>query len=506
MNRQYRVMVVEDEQIILKDIVNEIKKLDLGFDEIFEASNGRDAFNYFCVHKPDLIITDIKMPVLDGLSLIEEIRMIDKDVPIIILSGYNEFDYAKKALKYDVEDYLLKPIEVDLLEKTLLEIIAKVNRNRMKDEQDDLIAALHEAPSLNHNFGDSELIVYCVGVGNLYNHVISKDTLKLWSAIDLNEVLNKAKISKRWILNARVPNKRYIVIDCHFESVEEVMKRVNDVLIEWISNNTLNIIYWHKAIGIHDLNRITKNLSNVLDMNQVIGHSQIICVDSHTCQKSMNKVERHIIKKFKEMVDKKSSEGIKNALFEFVKSSSENCLSQLRVESTLLYFVKYVYQSYQANLDLIEAELRIRKILYHAKNLYTTRFKIWNVISEGISEIDITKVSSEEVVYYIEDYMRRHFNEDVALDELARRFNFSSTYLTRIFKKFKGESPMKFLIQLRIDEAIKLIVSNPEMDIKDIAERVGYFDSHYFSRIFKRKVGQTPSEYRVKNVQKNPLG
>ncbi len=109
--KTYNILIVDDDSIVRQGIIAEIDKDDLGIDSIWEAENGEQALEIFKSKKTvDLIITDIKMPKLDGVGLVKEVKKIDADIPMIIISGYNDFDYLRQAIRYGVNDYLLKPI------------------------------------------------------------------------------------------------------------------------------------------------------------------------------------------------------------------------------------------------------------------------------------------------------------------------------------------------------------------------------------------------------------
>lgn len=244
-----KIIVVEDEELILNHIVKNIQLTRLGVIIVGKAQNGMQAMELIEEHSPDILLTDIQMPVLNGLELIKHVALNYPYLKTIIISGYSEFEYAKQAIKYGVTDYLLKPLELD----------------------------------------------------------------------ELREALQKIKIS------------------------------------------------------------------------------------------------------------------------------------------------------IEAEMDSFKSKFSLSQTGNH---------------------------SPEEIVTIVSHFIKEHFNQEINLNSLANHFNFNASYLSKLFKKYYHETPVKYLLNLRINEAKHLLHSQPELEIKTIGELVGYPDQFYFSRIFKQLTGKCPSEFR----------
>lgn len=127
--RNYTVLVVEDEPIILQDTINEITNSEMNFQVIGTASNGLEALHMYKELKPDVVFTDIQMPVMNGLQLTKELKELDPDLYIVILSGYSDFEYAQQAIKLGVKEYLLKPLDAEELTVLLKNFIHLLTKN-----------------------------------------------------------------------------------------------------------------------------------------------------------------------------------------------------------------------------------------------------------------------------------------------------------------------------------------------------------------------------------------
>ncbi|HBY71772.1 MAG TPA: DNA-binding response regulator, partial [Lachnospiraceae bacterium] len=127
-NRTYKVVVAEDEIPILDNLVGKIKSLPLPFTIVGTATNSLDALDLIKEHKSDILITDIRMPIMDGLELTKEAKQVNPSLKIVIISGYSEFEYAQQSIRYGVTDYLLKPIKIETLEETLQNICRNLEK------------------------------------------------------------------------------------------------------------------------------------------------------------------------------------------------------------------------------------------------------------------------------------------------------------------------------------------------------------------------------------------
>ncbi|MED1945548.1 MULTISPECIES: response regulator [Brevibacillus] len=139
----YKVLLVEDERMIREGLKTLIEKGTSGFVVMAEAENGKDALHYLRTEMPDLIVTDIRMREVDGLALIGKIREMYEELPIVIISGYGDFHYAQKALKYKVSDYLLKPIDRLELVSTLAKIRQGLDRKKKVQEEENTVDGSH---------------------------------------------------------------------------------------------------------------------------------------------------------------------------------------------------------------------------------------------------------------------------------------------------------------------------------------------------------------------------
>ena len=167
------------------------------------------------------------------------------------------------------------------------------------------------------------------------------------------------------------------------------------------------------------------------------------------------------------------------------------------MEKNILQILRFLIErgQFRSVPDTVHLEYQLQEKLFPVHKMEEMKEQIWDML-EGYISFEFEEEKSETLVQWVESYIDKHYAEDITVEDLSRIFHFNGTYLTRVFKKHKGESPVKYIIGVRMNKAIELMKTQKDMDLKQIAELVGYVDSHYFSRIFKNRTGKTPSEYR----------
>ena len=226
-NSEFYALIVEDEPIILNNIIRKVEKAPANIHVIGEAQSGIEALELLHQLHVDILITDIEMPGMNGLELIRQVREQYPDIRIIILSGYSNFEYARTALRYGVEDYLLKPIDQDTLSTLLDEIYFHLDKERKINAQKTLSIALNNTieSEIPHIFTKSKFVLFYITIGNL-PHLASDFTLfsdkqisSLWEKIDFNECYqSNSDIQDLWLIREHSPIQKFRV--CEIFSVK----------------------------------------------------------------------------------------------------------------------------------------------------------------------------------------------------------------------------------------------------------------------------------------------
>lgn len=528
--KKRRVLIVDDEMLVRVGLKTSINWEENGYQIVGDARNGKEALEMFSAFSPDIVISDISMPQMDGLAFIEKLHELSKDVITIILTHYENFDYAKKAIDLEVSDYLLKS---DLTEENLLKTL---NSAVLKHDKhfEKLDSDLKKEKNTNIDFVLSE---------NIKQNIVS---------LFENEILNEEEID---ILNTTFSGSCFCLAGCsiidfiqdeknEYLQANKSIEMVQNLICEILSDNPSFkcILYYKKAFIIlfnfmddseekrmsfyHLLNIVRKNIKQFFNFYMTIGISGIhrnISSLELSYRESQSAIENcfynnlyisffnkelelkamtenseefsesaesimHIFKKY--LKDKNSTEFL-DFLKKFgseIKLTGNTKLGRFVVSSLLKELKKY---------DILQSDTKYLSYndFYHFDLLYEY---IRNCISQ--SNYGSKAFENNNHSYAIKkclDYINDHYTENIALTDLADHIEMSRSYLSFLFKKETGYSFSRYLMKKRVDTSKNLLTSTQEK-IYLVAEKVGFDNPYYFSKVFKEQTGFTCKEYREK--------
>ncbi|XEC95702.1 response regulator [Paenibacillus tarimensis] len=480
----YRVMIVDDEPLVTCGIARLIDWKSKGFTIIGEAFDGLSALQTIREQKPDVVISDIRMPGLDGIELLDRLQEEAIEAEVILVSGYAEFAYAQQAIKLGAFDYLLKQIDKAQLLKTIERLKEKLDKKKQEAKEFDLL--------LNDLF-------------------------------DLFEPVNKIKIHN-FLLNKgydfSYPHYRFI--SCLYPS--ETATGLSDVAPY---GNEMNVIPFRTG-----QNKLSY-LINYDELNKPIGFLDFISDQSNDCLNvgisGTGVYSTPIAKLYQEsdialfsvfsqpesrIIEYKESElpaeltksiwSIELAIKEQKQETihrrldelSEECVSQRlyidHVSNVYNQIVSLIYKYYSDSYTASEVEY---SNYYQIVRQYCSIKQMFDSVKAvfGSAQADLP-VSSEQARRIIED-IDANFTEDISLNQLAKKYKVSLGYISGLIKKETGKTYSDYILNKRLSLATELL-SDPLLSIHEIVQRVGYKDYFHFNKLFKKHFGITPSKYR----------
>ncbi len=521
----YSIVLVDDESQVRKTIISCIPWNDLGFEIIGEAENGLEAIDIINEKSPDLVITDIKMPYLDGLDLIKTIKETNPALSVIILSGHDEFSYAKSAITLGVDEYVLKPINKD----EIIELLKKIKTNL-----DAKFKRVNDEIELN----------------KLYNFVIPQLKQQLINEIYLGKYKeNKQKIAQ-YDLSQNSDYFMCVVIDTDVEKDNLILLKFNQVLdnlfdqstsiIKSILNNQIVLLFSYKCKGDRVLEkrlfekRVFKRVDDIKSyltfytkVEFFIGISQITTNFSDLdkayiqCNIALNYKPYYAEESIFYIKDLESenlisiSEDSSNTLIEHLLTSiklssasdveselntlfqSETRLNPNEVQKLLYRIISALSNltiSYQLELDKysslfsqIDNLKTLSKIVPFLKNICVS-------INEDISDKrDSSNVKFVEKAKLLIE--KNYSDKDFNLDSICETLGVSNSYFSSTFKK---ETKIAFTNALTLERIkhSKPLLESGEYKTYQVSDKVGFSDSNYFSFCFKKLEGISPTAYR----------
>lgn len=524
----YRVVIAEDEPLARQALIAAIPWADHGMTVIAEAANGQEAWDAYRSCKPDLIITDIRMPVMNGLELIERIRKHDRSTKIVVLSCLDEFDRVRKAFTLGISDYISKlTMTTDEMQHLLsrisqeMALVPEVEK-RPADSLDQLQLKenLLKDFMFRSRFTVQEFMLFAGDMGWRLDPA-SPMLLCLIEIDDYSQLLERfkddygllTKMSMLNVLDELIGNcavgeviydqhNRYIVMfssrkqqgrEQLLGELHDALERIRFAFADYFGT-TLTIGVSEVYTGYANLNVMYRESRSALRRKFVIGAGQTIDALADAEDALRKEAERAFAEMLNgwHMAHPQLEQQLRASIYEYLKMDEWEqgpvidffqLLLQIPIQVLKLQR-EHVWDHFQH----YSSRLRQAKSLREACETFTEYAHRTMQLREA------SPVWSREVMQAIR-YMEREYREEVTLNKLSVHVKLSANYLGALFKKETGFSPIEYLIQYRIAKA-KELISETDHRTYEIAEQVGISDYSYFSRMFKKMVGKSPSEYR----------
>ncbi len=522
----YKVMIVDDEMLVRIGVKALINWEDLGFEIVAEASNGQTAFEKYVALKPDLVITDIKMPKQDGLWLANKIKEYDSNTEIIFLTCYDDFSYAKEAIKLKVSGYILKAeMEEEELKKILTDkkkkldasvgqaIDTQSNKLRMRNHQEYLLGLLLSGNRSN------ELIQEEFEKAN-----VEWNTRKYCFALfDFRSSLKNDKNSEYQISNIIVACLDLIMNKFHDEEMEIfskqfgksitcfiMAKNANDIKIKKCIDNLQSSIKQYFNIEFKSANSpITDSIEEARKYRDWIFEASDYLFyledGEHLTKETMSRqsdsvfiYDTSFVKEFCQYIEDSDSDAIYRKMDMLEELLDKQRGNSLEVKLELSHMINDIFKRFDSCFQDDNDVFTFQKKVINAEELKEVieiiREFLNNVITENsISRADNTDILIKRAVQHIND----HYDKKITLDDIAGYVGISKYYFSVLFKKEKDITFSSYLNTVRIEKA-KQLLKNPQITINDVVYEVGFNDPQYFSKTFKKYVGMTVTEYRGK--------
>ena len=508
----YKVIIVDDEKQIVDGLCKMIKWSEFGFEVCATARNGMEAIQIIKSHKADLVMTDVRMPIMDGLKMLEYVRKnISEDMEFIILSGFSEFQYAQKALQYNVKSYILKPIDEAELYGLLIDIKNILDEKeirkslKIKSYINDFIAG--------EQSDNKEMMLKNEEVYGLRYVAIERhrdiDALGLYSDDQKCGDLSKCIADKIGEANMQFVlrhdrNMCHMVVGqsllSSFEyDVKHLAMSISEFLWKGKSLQT-DILIGKKVSGFRNLYESVQTISNCRNKLFYKEKASILIYDD---------IKEEIFCKIYEdngAVIKIISAFRKNDMDRLVKSVEQLIehfqslqvvpeIALMHLDSIMASIIQILSERTDDISDVIEYYSTYKKIQNKANIFELSRMVIDFCLFSNEFSLNNHKKDNVGVVVKVMRYVDENYSEPLKISDIAERFFVNPAYLGQQFARKKGCSLNHYINTVRIEKA-KELLANTNGRIYEIALETGYDDPNYFSSKFFEYTGQTPSDFR----------
>lgn len=493
-----RVMIVEDEPPTLRRIAGMIEKIDSEFFVAATALNGRAALEKMDEMRIDLVITDIRMPVMNGLELMDKIRESDPDVMIVVLSGHQDFEYAHHAMRAQSIDYLLKPMSEQAMRELLARIKSQhrqLNRERLKKS---IAIQLNksEAGAPQREAQDTvEVCLFCAGGFPFDDDAEMSPAADFWMTRSLENLAEEAGVTGfRWEFMGSTPVERILIFQDESKADGVcAMKRLHESLLGAMP---VSCACFGERIELSRAGGALKRLRRALQENIRIGRSDFITVDDFGPAQEPAEDDEAARKLASWLASERGGQESYILSELFVRMEREGW-PQRRILDLFLGASGLMERS--GKDDAREAARHYQTVLTDvvctALSMEEVKDAVFSLALP--SPPNTAEGKQADVVQAIEKYLRGHYGEHITNQTLAAEFGYVPSYISVLFRQKYRLSPSEYLTQIRMDEAKKLIRDHPDMLIREVSERVGFKSQHHFSRIFKKSEGVRPTSYQL---------
>ena len=520
----YKVLIVDDEVLVRIGLKNTIDWESIGFTVIGEASNGEQGYAQYLKLEPDVVITDIKMPKKDGLWLTEKIHKEHKSTRILVLTCYDEFHYARTALKNGATDYILKS---EIVDDELIELMINiktsldeeglsnpdasrkvVNHNAIKRSLlNDLIKVKFQLdPKIQERFTQQHFELEDTKYMFLYleNKMNGAENSKQISETAINLFIDQLNLKNiAYLFNGYMDEHLFLIAsnELSLTLIHRILNAVQNGVNQYFGI-TLNFLYTNAFGEYAEMKTQHEKLVERVELlyyaskdKPIIDNIDHIKILSANNQLLKNEYMPRLI----EAIGQESLPLAQTVFLDIFKVYTEKNYTPRMLKLLITQMFGELYNVFQYVFDAPEVTLSYST--FHESVLKTTHIEglkeiVMHLLGKIVHELRyIHKHQSRHVIKRAINFIEHNYDQNISLEDVAKVINLSKQYVCNIFKKETGQNLSTYINQIRIEKAKQLLL-NPANSNKDIYAMVGYSNQQYFTRVFKKTTGMTTSEYK----------
>ncbi|MBP3359987.1 MAG: response regulator [Clostridia bacterium] len=484
----YKVLVVDDEHITREGIASIISE-ESGCEVIGTCANGIEAFDFIKTNKPDIVITDIRMPGLDGFGLIEKVRDCYPETKFILLSGYAEFEYAKRAVKFNVNNYILKPADEEELNNELKILADEITRDREKKRQYEI--SLYEAEQMKRKFSEFQLghfideRYYADDLNDGFRNFLEEENGLglIWLCGEQDKICD-------FLSGSVLPNENLIVTNIK-----------NDVIIICKNDLLQNIKNAYEKSSVAD--GFAFIIHGGISASEITG----VCMDISEHKNIFTENKLYFHNGFMQLGEK--YESLVSRIIKIIDSADFDLL-QPAVDSLFEYPEET--DACEMRFGAMDLIMKLNR-KYSPEDFRKTRFleifgssskeRMRTIVMRNIETFIRLEINKEHTQYskpvakaieYIDANLHR---SELSLGMVAENItHMNKDYFGRLFKKETGVFLTRYVMERRITKA-KELLSDKDAKVYNVAKQVGFdADAKYFGKVFKKYTGMVPTEYQ----------
>lgn len=494
------VLVVEDEPPIQRMICKTISEMDREFSVRYTAFNGIQAQRILEAEEVDVVFTDIMMIGGDGITLLQYLHEYRPEIQTVVLSGYDKFEYAKQAYKNGVTDYLLKPVNKTEL-RDILEVLKKQYHLRMGNRRQECFKNLLDGSEILQKscfYDELQASSWYLLLIRMRSRGCVKGGMNPEFQKNIESGLVKMFGNEDTVFQTSDGAGEYVV--AVKDSITDVEAKALELLnTVGQSDGVIAIAGLLEPVRVQDFRQYVLELRIQIMTESIYGKSCYSC-GGRFCPPHDDTWEKDVkTEAFSVMVKALKAGDTRGAcsqLDAFMREFEEKNKTCMAIENFMMEFLERGKGSSHS------VRASVWNAVYETFSYGELKTRVFQLVErmngqeEELAEDGSSEGAMPQMVVMIEQYLVDNYQRNIRAGELSMEFGFVSEYISRIFKKYVGLSPSRYLTKIRMEKACQLIKNHPEIQVKEVADQVGYKDIHYFSKVFRKEMGVWPSEYK----------
>lgn len=482
------VLIVEDEKMIRKGIHTIVERSEVLTDEIIECRNGEEALDVLKEKAVDIMFTDIRMPRMDGITLIKEVQKLSHKPKIVVISGYDDFNYAVEVLKNGARDYILKPIEREKINSILVQLDKEIEEETQVKER---------TKSSKQHLQVQQLKYY------LLNQFKNEKELQI-----LNREIEDSLLNQPYQICITNPQEEIANDDANYLFIDDVEEQCVFIVPEDKLFLFAEDLLPKGSIGISNVYTGVEQLRTAYEESCIARKCAFIMgkhvyyydarkINSEKQEEVPKGFENHFVHKFGTDNMENAIQDLKNLFFigRIGKVDPEKLIDLISSIWQLLY------DTYPNVIDLdIERYKSFRQpLIYSNAEEYLEDFSKWLEKMKQIMETEFDDYRNKEKINHAVSYIQENYSKDLNMAMVSNYVSMNYSLFSVTFKQYTGQNFVNYLKDIRL-RAAKELLETTELKIIEISQAVGYDNEKHFMKLFKSAYGVSPTEYR-KNIQ-----
>lgn len=514
----FTAIIVDDELFVRKGLIELMDWEANGFRIIGEADDGEDALALIKEKKPDLVITDIRMPILDGIGLIQAASNDQLSTSFIIISGYHDFSYAQQAMRHGVMDYVVKPIDEEELQDALTRIREKLTAKKVLEERTSKHREERQMEQLIRGELDESDLMHWKSMwpdARTYTYVLIEiNNVLPWngSVMPMTDIVQDGiRTAIQDAARSNVETMLYSHRQCFGVVIPNVdlmlhggsMRRLLESVLHRLHERFQLTFRIFAGKPVNDLQQMNHSYATAKEAMQFkllkADESIILYADIEGQSLHYKYLDDEAYRKLTEAVEENNRDNLQQSIQRLFTAFQEQAFSPEAIKSAIVQCVLNIVKSIRC-MDGDEKELSSLEPIMNWHDYSITMKELLRLFETFALEAaamfsKLYSASGKGNIQKIKSYVDRNFHQNLNLKSISAQFFMNSAYLGQLFRKSYGIYFNDYLHQLRIAEAKKLL-RQKELRIYEIAERVGFNNADYFVTQFEKLERMTPSEYR----------